>query len=368
MFYDREYNADELRRHCGSPQQLARISSYDLREGKSRGTHCLDFNTGSGFSFTVVPGRGMDIAFAEFKGRNLVWLSPVGVVSGQHYEQHDWGWMHSFFGGLLTTCGLINVGVPDSYEGDSFGAHGRISNTPATNISHDLTWVGDELYMLARGEMRESRPPIYNLVLRRRIQTRAGERSVRIHDTVINEGFSRVPHQILYHINAGFPILTRTARFVAASQVVTPRDQLSEDAKEHHRLCNDPTNGFQERVFYHEVVPCTDGRAWAAVINPDLDGGMGLYVKYDPKNLPLLAQWKMMAEGTYVMGIEPTNTYGIGLDRGAAHGRLRMLEPGEEIDYHLEIGVLSGADEIEAFEREISVASPKAPEYASVII
>lgn len=328
----------------------------------------LDFHTGGGLNFSVVPDRCMDIAFAEFRGRNLVWLSPTSIVGPAHYEPQGWGWLRGFFGGLLTTCGLINVGVPDTYRNEPVGGHGRIAYTPATNVSYDMVWVGDELHLVARGEMRESRPPHTNILLKRSIHAVAGGKSIRIHDRVINEGPEKIPHQILYHVNAGFPVLSAASNLIAGVRTVTPRDDAAADAKELFRFCQGPTPSYAEKVYYHDIAPCNDGMCWAALVNADLDGGMGLYVKYDPRTLPTLVQWKMMGEGMYVVGMEPANTYGIGMDRLKALGLLKMLNPGEEIDHRIEIGVLSGDDEIRNFEKEAMAGAPREPDYASILV
>jgi hypothetical protein len=368
MELGREYDAVSLRRHCGSPDQLARIVSCELTDGRQRGVRCLDFHTGSGFNFTVVPDRGMDISFAEFQGRNLAWMSATGTVAPDYYEPQGWGWIRGFFGGLLTTCGLVNVGVPDNYRNESIGAHGRISYTPATNVSYDTFWVGEELHLVARGELREVRPPHTNLVLRRTIHAVAGQRSVEIRDRVTNDAHEKTPHQILYHINTGFPIVSAVSQFVVGTKTVTPRDDAAADAKELFRMCQGPTPSYAEKVYYHHIIACGDGRCGAAVVNPELDGGLGLYVKYDPKNLPTLVQWKMMGEGMYVLGIEPSNTYGIGMERMRALGLLKTLAPGEEVEYRVEIGVLKGTEEIDAFERDVKANAPHEPEYASILV
>lgn len=368
MFFGREYSAEELRQHCGNSRQIASIIPYELSDGWEKGVRCLQFDTGSGLNFTVVPDRCMDIAFAQYKGRNLAWQSPTTVTAPQYYEPNDWGWIRGFFGGLMTTCGLLNVGVPDEYLKEKVGAHGRISHTPAANVSFDSYWVGDELYLLAKGEMREQRIPHYNIFMRRRIQAIAGEKCLRIHDTVINEGHARVPHQILYHINVGFPVLSSASYMLVPSRMITPRDEEANDEREHYRMCDEPTRNWQEKVYYHDLVPCTDDRGWAAVVNPELDNGLGLYVKYELDRLPVLVQWKMMGQGTYVMGMEPANTYGIGMSRQNSLGFLRSLEPGQEVDYRLEIGVLDGPDEIGAFEREVTVVAPNTPDWGSILV
>jgi len=364
MFFDRNYSPEDIRRHCGSMRQIAHIMSFDLRDGRERGVHCLHFRTGSGLNFTVVPSRCMDIAFCDYKGLNLVWQSPTTIAAPEFYEPGDTGWLRGFFGGLLTTCGLVNVGPPDEWQGERYGIHGRIGHTPASHISHDAFWAGDDYYLLARGEMREGRPFGPNLVLRRRIQAQAGQRHFSIHDTVVNEGHQPTPLQILYHVNAGFPLVSAESRLLAPTKALTPRDDDAAEGLAEHCLCQPPERGFREQVFYHDLALCTDNRAWAALVNPKLGtDGIGLYIKYRTENLPHMTQWKMMGEGMYVVGLEPSNSCGIGFERGREINRLRMIEPGEEVDFHLDIGVLDGSREIEEFEQAIHLASPGKPRY-----
>jgi hypothetical protein len=69
-----------------------------------------------------------------------------------------------------------------------------------------------------------------------------------------------------------------------------------------------------------------------------------------------------------VMGVEPSNSFGIGINRQQSLGVLQTLEPGEHVDYYIEAGVLDGRDEIDAFEREVSQVSPSEPEFASILV
>ena len=362
------HSPDELPRYCGSLQQIARIASYELNEGRGKGVSCLDFHTGSGFNFTVVPDRGMDIAHAEYKGRNLCWISPAGIASPPYYEPAGQGWMRSFFGGLLTTCGLAHVGWPDEYRGETFGQHGRVSNIPAHHVSHDMLSVGGEYFLVCRGQVREARPMLYNLLLKRSVQTKAGQKHLRIHDVVTNEGYEPWPLQMLYHVNVGFPVLDRTGYFAAASKSITPRDDIAADTKENYRLMEGPSPGAVERCYYHEIAPAKDGYCSAAMINPDLDDGIGVYVKYRADALPWMTQWKMTGEGTYVMGLEPCNSFGLGFERQKQLGILRMVQPGEHIDFYVEIGVLDGANEIDMFEDQISRLAPEHIDYSTPLV
>ena len=53
------------------------------------------------------------------------------------------------------------------------------------------------------------------------------------------------------------------------------------------------------------------------------------------------------------MGIEPGNASMLGREWNRKQGLLQHIEPGEIREFNLEIGVLDGAKEIGAFEREV---------------
>jgi hypothetical protein len=67
----------------------------------------------------------------------------------------------------------------------------------------------------------------------------------------------------------------------------------------------------------------------------------------------------MMGQGTYVVGVEPSNCLVGGRDKERAAGRLQFLEPGECREYRLEIGVLSSLLEIAAFEEQVQALLEK---------
>ena len=120
----------ELFRRIGRLEQVAGIEPFVFDDGPARGVRAFRFRTGSGLTFDVVPDRGMDVSFAEHGGTPLAWLSPNGVVAPSFYEPQGEGWLRSFPGGLLVTCGLRNVGPPGEREGEELGLHGRASKLP----------------------------------------------------------------------------------------------------------------------------------------------------------------------------------------------------------------------------------------------
>jgi Domain of unknown function (DUF4432) len=330
----------ELLRRIGRLEQVAGIEPFVFDDGPARGVRALRFRTGSGLSFDVVPDRGMDLGFAEHGGTPLAWLSPNGVVAPTFHEPEGEGWLNSFPGGLLVTCGLRNVGPPGEREGEAFGLHGRASHIPASSISHDAFWDEEGGVLEAGGQIRESRVFGPNLVLRRRISARVGESRVRIEDEVENEGFEPEPLMVLYHINLGWPLLNETSRLVGPGRPGKPPEPRDEEARtglETWDRFAPPTPGFAERIFYHRPTPGADGLAQARLENPAL--GLAFTVEFSPDELPEFVQWTMTGEGTYVLGLEPATCRTEGQAAEEAAGRVVRLEPGETRSHRLDLSI-----------------------------
>jgi hypothetical protein len=85
----------------------------------------------------------------------LAWVSPTGVVAPHFRELQGEGWLRSFGGGLLVTCGLQNVGEPSERGGEELGLHGRISNTPAALLAREVRWERENCLLQARGSARK---------------------------------------------------------------------------------------------------------------------------------------------------------------------------------------------------------------------
>ncbi len=348
----------ELLGSIGDLSQIGGVHQVKLVGGYQDGVDAVEFRTGSGFGFRVVPGRGLDISLAEYKGIPLAWRTPAADTGAAYYDEPGLGWLRSFSGGLVTTCGLTYVGAPCMDQGEPLGLHGRISSTPASNVCVDGAWEGDEYRMWVSGKLREYRFKAENLVLRRKISALLGQNRVWIDDEVTNEGNTSTPHMILYHINGGFPVVAAGSMLISTSGAVTPKDSDAEVDKEHFYLNESPSIGFRERCYYHDMSAASDGFSYAGLVNRNLpDGGQtGFYVKYKTDELPMFTQWKMNGVQEYVVGMEPANCLVEGRDKERARGTLQFLAPGETRKYHLEIGVLSTSDEIDSFEDMVKSA------------
>lgn len=353
-----EYSKADLLARVGDMSQVAGVRTHTLGDGSESGVRAVDFLTGSGFDFTVLADRGLDISTATYKGRPLMWRSSTGDVAPAHFEEPGLGWLRSFYGGLVVTCGLTYAGAPCTDGDKALGLHGRISNLPASNVYADSAWEDEDYVMWVSGRVRETTVFGENIELRRSITCRLGEPRLWICDQVSNLGYQETEHMILYHINIGFPVIDGGSRLVAPVIESNPRDADAEIEKKEYAAFPPPTSGFRERVYYLDMAEGSDGLVTAALVNPALnDGdGFGIYVKYPKRELPKFSEWKMMAEGTYVVGLEPANCWVEGRVKERERGTLQTLKPGETREYHLEIGVLDSALDIAAVEDEVRSA------------
>jgi len=342
------YSKQEILKRVGDVSQLAGATPMILNSGKARGVHAVDVKTGTGLRFTILPDRAMDIAWADYQGKAIAFISKNGIV-GPAYAQENGnvGFLDSFYGGLLTTCGLSHTGAAQEDQGDSLGLHGRIGGIPADDVCVTNDWVGDEYIIRIRGKVRQTRFFKENLVLTREITTSMGANSFHIRDTVENCGFEAEPLLQLYHFNFGFPLVNEHTVLYTSPTEVKPRTPEATAGLAEYRKFLPPTHRFFEHVFYHQIQGKPNGDAYACLFNPTLGAqGLGAYVKFNVQQLPLLVQWKQMGEGDYAVGLEPANHIVEGRAAARKAGTLPFIAPGEIRTFDFEIGIVENEHEI----------------------
>ncbi|MDR3260814.1 MAG: aldose 1-epimerase family protein [Tannerella sp.] len=317
----------ELLRYTGDCNQLFGIKPYTMTGGRADGVRAFDVRNGSGLEFTVLQDRCLDISALSFKGVNCSYLSKTGIVSPHYYEKDASGFLRNFYSGMLTTCGLRNVGPPCTDGGETFTQHGRISNIAAENVSAYVETGSEPAVMTVSGTMREACFFGENMLLHRSIVCRHGENKIRICNTVENAGFRREALMLLFHFNIGYPLLDENAYLVVPSAKTTPRDARAEAGMETWSRCQKPAHNYCEQVFYHDLKTDSDGNTSVALINEELD--MGLAIHFNKKQLFNFTQWKQMGEGEYVMGLEPCNCFVDGRTAPRNENVTDFLEPGE---------------------------------------
>lgn len=345
--FGQQFNKEEIISHVGDLSQVAGIRMMELRDGLENGVRVADVRTGSGLRFQVSLDRGMDISVAEYKGIPLAFRSPNGDVHPHRFEPQGIGWLRGFPGGLLTGCGMTYLGSPCVDEGEELGLHGRLSNLPASAVHHTVRWEEDEYVMEMGGEVREATPFKENIVLRRTIETRLGHSVITLRDVICNQGSERTPLMMLYHINAGWPVVNEHARLYIDCRGTEPRDDEARSGLAEARMFSAPVAGYREQVFYHTLASGSDGLATAMIT--DGRKHLGLYVRFRQAELPNFIEWKMMGRGLYAVGMEPSNCRLDGRAKVRAAGTLQYLTPGEERHFLVQIGVLEGETALTQF-------------------
>ena len=347
---------DEILRRVGDMSQIAGARAFEFEDGPARGSRGIEVYTGSGFRFTALPDRAMDISSAEHSGRSLCWRSGTAETHPGMYQPEGIEWLYSFYGGLMVTCGLTHYGPPCVDEGETFGLHGRVSNIPAREVGVTTGWEGDNYYIRLKGKVFETRLFGQHLLLERTLTAWAGGNAVAIHDEVTNVGSRPCPHLMLYHCNFGFPVVADNSTLVAPSKAVTPRDATAEQGKEDYAKFHAPRGDWAEKVYYHRLYS-QRGRTCAGIVNPDLQ--FGAWLAFRPSQLPMMTEWKQMGQGEYVVGLEPCTNPVCGRAELRERGELGILSPGEAVAYDLDIGALPDREAVNAFRGEVAALSRK---------
>jgi hypothetical protein len=275
-----------------------RIGSVDQVALVTR-REAVDIRVYGGIELRLYPNRGLDIGAAWFKGLPLAWISPIGE-GGADAD----GWRDAWGGGLVTTCGLDNVGAPS----EGIGLHGTYTFLEA----QDLQAIRGDSEVVCRATIHDPR----GLRVGRTIRTRIGEGRIELVDRTLNVAEEALPAPLLYHVNLGWPLWDEGARVETDAETVAARDA---DAEPHDWRPAPLPEKAPERVWEHV------GATRAQVVNEQL----GLRVEIS-SNLARMWQWVDPAPGYYALAIEPANCSVLGREHDRAEGRLPVLAPGEE--------------------------------------
>lgn len=330
--------------------QLGGIETAVLDNGPGRGNRVAWINTGAGLRFKVVIDRAMDIAEAFHDRHSLAWLSCTGHAPPAPAPAGGLSWLHTFGGGLLTTCGLTHIGGPENDESGERGLHGAISNTAAELVSViQPNPAAGQPDMQLTGIVRETRALGVNLEMKRTISARLGVPVIRIHDEIVNRGNTPAPHMLMYHMNFGWPLADEGSQLLWEGDW-QPRDEASKAIfREGGSFKTCPPAmaehaGTGEAVAYIDIKAGSDGWCAAGLHNPRLQ--LAAVVRFKKSQLPWFVNWQHWAPGEYVTGLEPCTNPPVGQAAARKEGTLIMLQPGESRQYELELEVIEGNESI----------------------
>jgi len=326
---------NELFQYIGNISQIGGSRHYVLSDGRGGNMRGIDVNSGSGLQYTILPDRGMDISLASYKGQNLVYLSCNGETHPAFFEPENFGWLNTFTGGLLTTCGLTYLGAPVKDGEEQLGLHGRYSTIPARQVADLSGWVGDEYHIKLRGIIEEGHIFGNKLRLEREISSVQGQNIIGIQDTVTNFGYKSSPYTILYHMNFGYPLLCEYSELIIDPEDTSPATPFAAEGINEFRRFIKPQANCQEQVYYHTMKADSKGETNVCLQNKKL--GISLKIKFNTARLPYFTEWKMMGMGEYVLGLEPGNVHAKNRVALREDNILPYLKAGESVTNNIEV-------------------------------
>ena len=325
----------EILQHTGRLEQIFFAQRMRMNEGRADQLDVIDVDNGGGLRFQVLPGSGLDIGRLSLHGNNISFLSKAGFSNPAFYEPEGMNGIHTFAPGFLHTCGMRNSGLPCEADGETFGFHGRVGQTPAENISIRYMTGTDIPEIRISGSVREGWLFGPGLQLDREILIRYGVNQIKIKDQITNLAAKAEDVMMLYHFNLGYPFLNEHVQFVTSHEYEGPVDEHAKAHEDERYSFGPPAAGEPESCFYYRQKKNDDGESFAACLNPDMKAG--IMICTDPEQLPLLCNWHSRAAGDYVMGIEPCTCHGDGRKAHAERGEMIRLAPYETREHELVI-------------------------------
>lgn len=305
----------DLYRYTGNERQIFGVRNVRLTEGRATGSRVVEVTTADGLQADILPDTGLDIGALRYKGINISYMSKNGYDSGAAFLPYETEFLNTFPGGMLYTCGLRSVGPANRDRGEWHPLHGRFHGISASEV---CTGIQDDTAVIS-GTVTESALFGHALRLNRTIRIPVYAGRIEIEDTLENLTPTAEEFMLLYHCNFGYPFLSEHTRLILPEERTTrPRDENA--ARGIGRECEftRPVDCEPEQVFFHEMKECR-----ASVQNPLL--GITARLTWDGEALPVLAQWKSMASGDYVLGLEPSNCYIMGRNAERENGTLKRI-------------------------------------------
>ena len=308
--------------YVGNPSQLVTLRRVTVSEGKAKGTGIIEVKTAGGLELDILPDAGLDIGQCRYRGINMSWMSKNGYDSPEAISPYETEFVNTFPGGLLYTCGLRSAGPANRDNGEWHPLHGRYHGLQAEQVCAEI--VDDEI--IVKGTIRETALFGHTLEVKRTIRIPAFGASVTVQDTVTNQTPRDEEIMQIYHCNFGFPLLSEKARLILPEERETvPRTDYAKTGLGRECTFDKPISGEEERVFFQKM----QRDFWAKLENPDL--GINMTISWSGDTLPILSQWRSMASGDYVLGLEPTNCYIMGRHDERENGTLPVLKAWDSI-------------------------------------
>jgi len=351
FFNGKEYTKEELIRRAGNMKNIAEVRPQTRTAGKASGIKMLDVTCGE-LAYSVMEGRCLGIVNVKYKGMPYNFLSKVGPVHPSQADHKGKNFLRAITGGMLYTCGFSNVGghYKNEEEGES-RFHGRLRFIPAENVGVFEKWEGNDYIVGAKGEMRDCGLFFENIVLRREIYSKLGEKKIYIKDEIENESVYEAPFMLMYHVNVGFPVLGKDAKVYIPSKSVRPTTEATKSLMDQWQNVTEPVDNQIENVYSHELYHNAEGYCHAAVFNHE--NKLGVWVKFPYAVLPKMVEWRSMGSCDYCVGIMPANNNANSRQMEIDENTLRHIGAFEKISSGIELTYMDCEEDFEEFKKEL---------------
>lgn len=336
---------EELLHYCGSLEQVAHVRPVIYQDGFRKGLRSIQVKNDL-LEYCLMEDKCLDPAYIQYRGMNLSFLSKPGLQGHDLYTTVGDRGSRSIMGGAMMTCGLEHIHGGVELEGSYYPSHGRMRATPATKVSMDACFSGDDYLLEVSGEMREAELFGENMVLRRKVTSVCRRKEIVFHDSIENQAFREEPLCFLYHCNFGYPFLTEQTEVWIPSLRCEPRDDDAARGLAHWNRMDPPNALAPEQVFLHRCASDGNGNTFAAAVRRDLQ--LGVCIRWNLKQIPGLVQWKSPASGDYALALEPTNASFAG-----RAGETEKLAPLALHENTLTFQILDGKEALDALEKEL---------------
>lgn len=322
---------NELRK-TGNIEQLAYIRQVEYLEGPAKNLRGYQVKNGM-LTFMAEADKCLDLAEVSYKGVNISFLSKNGLTSGEYSRAYAYS-NKSVMGGMLFTCGNDNVGPGDL--GRQLPVHGSLRFTSACHTSSECFFdEAGKYHMVISGDMEPDGLFEGHISLKRTIETVYGSGKIAITDRFVNKGYTKEPCMLLYHCNFSYPFLDTCCELQIDSDRAVLREEMGMPTKLPYEKIEEPVDGGEEQVFFHQARGDADGWVTVSVYNPRLN--IRAKLRYNKRELPNLIQWKSMVSGDYALGLEPANCLVFGRAYEEEKESLVCLKPGEAKEIRLEL-------------------------------
>lgn len=314
------------------------IRKYTLHGGKQEGVELIEIFNGA-LTFQIIPTRGMNILQVISDGLTLGWDSPIKEVVHPSFVNLNYnnglGWLDSF-NEWMTRCGIEYSGHPGDDDGRELTLHGRVSHTPASEVSITIEPTNPPTLKIS-GIIYERWFKGAQFKLKTTLTTVVGSTNFQLNDVITNEASDEKEFQILYHANFAKELLTAGSKLHGTIESVQPFNEDANKNLENFETYGPPAKTLAgENVF--QIIPHSDKEGRAHFLLHNAHQTKAVSFNYKTDSLPYFTMWKNpdSLENGYVTGLEPGNCFPSNRHHEREQGRIAKLKGGESAHFSLE--------------------------------